>query len=141
MIISKLYRGPRRLLRAPLVLMAFLVALTSCSNGLDPDKVSVTGTWNLQTELGATDFHFILEEKPGGLITGNWSAPQAFSFNNITGRREGLDIELVGDSPNIFPMQLTVTFVAKTRMDGHFYFGGTTETVILRRTSVTPLLE
>jgi hypothetical protein len=133
--------GLERLAARSMALLAFLAALAGCSNGLDPDKVTVTGGWVLETELGAVDFHFFMEEGPGGLISGTWSGPSRFTFHRISGRREGLSIDITGDSPNIFPMHLTATLVNKSRMDGHYYYGGQTEKIILRREVITPTLQ
>lgn len=141
MIVKGSERDLKSLAARSIVLAAFFVSLAGCSTGLDPDKVSVTGGWVLQSELGVVDFHFFLEEVAGGSISGNWSVPSQFSFNSLSGRRTALSVELTGDSPNIFPMQLTATLVNKRRMEGYLYFGGKTEKIILVREVITPTLQ
>src|SRR5690242_12937657 len=122
---------------ASTLLLALVLSLAGCSDGLEPDEVDVSGAWILHYQFGATDFHFVFEEGADGVISGRWSGPSRFSYHQLTGRRVGLTIDITADSPNIFPVQLTATLVNKSRMEGHQYYGGTTEKIILRRETVT----
>jgi hypothetical protein len=115
------------------LLLLVLAMLTGCGDTLSPDRVEIDGHWTINFGQGPSDFHLELVETAGGVITGTWSYPQSFAFYRVRGRREGLQINLTADSPNIFPSSLQAAFVGRNRLEGTLQFGGTVTVISLNR--------
>jgi hypothetical protein len=118
---------------AVLLVCLGLAWLTGCRDTFHPDRLDATGHWTLGFPLGPTDFTFDLHENPDGTIAGTWSFPSLFAHHPVKGRREGIEVNLTADSPNPYPVVITATFVGLNRMEGHYYFGGEFDEIVLWR--------
>jgi hypothetical protein len=111
-----------------------LLLLAGCRDVLEPESVTATGAWLVSFGPAESEFVFNLEEGPGGIISGTWSNPSQFHANPVSGKREGVRIQVVGHSPNIFPALLDVRFVRNSRLEGVLEFGNGRLPVTLKRT-------
>jgi hypothetical protein len=118
--------------RAMLLLLLAVLA-GGCDGGMLPDRVDVNGHWTINYGQGPSDFHLDLRENADGTISGTWSYPQQFAYHSARGYREGLEVRITADSPNIFPTAIRATFVGRDRMEGLFLFGGGETVVTLKR--------
>lgn len=116
-----------------LSVIVVLSGITGCSESLSPETADVTGHWTLEFVMAPTDFTLDLVEAPDGTIQGTWSFPSSFAYHQVRGRREGLEVSLSADSPNIYPVLISARFVGRNRMEGQQYFAGTIENVVLWR--------
>lgn len=111
-----------------------------CKGALDPAALSATGHWEVRFGLAGSESEFVLDlqEGQGGVVSGTWSDPSRFYRNRISGVRSGVDLTLVGDSPNIFAARFVLRFAAPTRLEGQFHFGLDRFDVTVVRRRATP---
>jgi len=115
------------------LLLILLALVTACDGGLNPERVDLNGHWTINFGQGPSDFHLDLRENADGTIDGTWSYPEQFAYHAVRGIREGLDVRITADSPNIYPSAIRATFVGRNRMEGLLLFGGGETVVTLIR--------
>lgn len=128
--------GSRRLcglrVAAAILLAAVSVGTTACgSEALRPENVTATGRWIVNIDLVRSEFVFDIVEDERGIITGTWSNSDHFYQYALSGRRDGLNVSITADSPNIFIATLAVAFVTPKKLEGVLDFGHKHHTVTL----------